>query len=92
MSNEKSPVALTTFITSLFHNFPKLLLTNLLFAVPSAVFFGLFWFVNTATGLNSNFILFLTAIPLFPFYAGVVQVTSHMVRGEKNVDVVHNIR
>ncbi len=90
MSNEKSPVALTTFITSLFHNFPKLLLTNLLFAVPSAVFFGLFWFVNTATGLNSNFILFLTAIPLFPFYAGVVQVTSHMVRGEKNVDVVHN--
>lgn len=90
MSNEKSPVALTTFITSLFHNFPKLLLTNLLFAVPSAVFFGLFWFVNTATGLNSNFILFLTAIPLFPFYAGIVQVTSHMVRGEKNVDVVHN--
>lgn len=90
MSNEKSPVALTTFITNLFHNLPKLLLTNLLFAVPSAVFFGLFWFINTATGLNSNFILFLTAIPLFPFYAGVVQVTSHMVREEENVDVVHN--
>ena len=32
MSNEKSPVALTTFITNLFHNLPKLLLTNLLFA------------------------------------------------------------
>lgn len=90
MSNEKSPVALTTFITSLFHNLPKLLLTNLLFAVPSAVFFGLFWFINTATGLNSNFILFLTAIPLFPFYAGVAQVTSHMVREDENVDVVHN--
>lgn len=90
MSNEKSPVALTTFITSLFHNLPKLLLTNLLFAVPSAVFFGLFWFINTATGLNSNFILFLTVIPLFPFYAGVVQVTSHMVREDENVDVVHN--
>lgn len=90
MSNEKSPVALTTFITSLFHNLPKLLLTNLLFAVPSAVFFGLFWFINTATGLNSNFILFLTAIPLFPFYAGVVQVTSHMVREDEDVDVVHN--
>lgn len=90
MSNEKSPVALTTFITNLFHNLPKLLLTNLLFAVPSAVFFGLFWFINTATGLNSNFILFLTAIPLFPFYAGVVQVTSHMVREDEDVDVVHN--
>ena len=64
MSTEKSSVALTSFISSLFHNFPKLLLTNLLFAVPSAVFFGIFWFINTITGLNSNFILFLTAIPL----------------------------
>ena len=90
MSTEKSSVALTSFISSLFHNFPKLLLTNLLFAVPSAVFFGIFWFINMITGLNSNFILFLTAIPLFPFYAGVVQVTSHMVRGEENVDVLHN--
>lgn len=90
MSSEKSSVALTSFISSLFHNFPKLLLTNLIFAVPSAVFFGIFLSINTITGLNSNFILFLTAIPLFPFYAGVVQVTSHMVRGEENVDVVHN--
>ena len=29
-------------------------------------------------------------IPLFPFYAGVTQVTSHMVRGEENVDVFSN--
>lgn len=90
MSTEKSSVALTSFISSLFHNMPKLLLTNLLFAVPSAVFFGIFWFINTLTGLNANFILFLSAIPIFPFYAGVVQVTSHMVRGEENVNVVHN--
>ena len=38
--------------------------------------------------LNSMFIYFLTIIPLFPFYAGVTQVTSHMVRGEENVDVL----
>ena len=36
------------------------------------------------------FIYFLTIIPLFPFYAGVTQVTSHMVRGEENVDVFSN--
>ena len=58
MSTEKSSVALASVISSLFHNFPKLLLTNLLFAVPSAVLFGIFWFINTITGLNSNFILF----------------------------------
>lgn len=90
MSAEKSTFALTSFFSSLFHNLPKLLLTNLLFAVPSAVFFAIFWCINTFTGINSNFILFLTAIPLFPFYAGVVQVTSHMVRGEENVNVLQN--
>lgn len=87
MASEKNMFALTNFFSSLFHNFPKLLLTNLLFAVPFAVFFGIFWLINTLTGINSNFILFLTAIPLFPFYAGVTLVTSHMVRGEKDINV-----
>lgn len=90
MASEKSSVALTRVVSSLFHNFPKLLLTNLLFAVPFAVFFAFFWFINHISGVNSMFILFLTAIPLFPFYAGVTQVTSHMVRGEENVNVFEN--
>lgn len=90
MASEKSLVALTAFFSNFFHNLPKLLLTNLLFAVPSALFFGFFWFINTVTGINANFILFLTAIPAFPFYAGVTQVTSHMVRGEENVAVFEN--
>ncbi len=87
MASEKNIFALSDFFSSLFHNFPKLLFTNVLFAVPFAVFFGIFWFINTASSINSNFILFLTAIPLFPFYAGVTQVTSHMARGEKDVKV-----
>lgn len=92
MSAEKSSVAvsLSKFISSLFHNFPRLLLTNLLFAIPFGAFFTLFWFINTFTGINSIFILFLTAIPVFPFYAGVVQVTSHMARGEESVSVFSN--
>lgn len=32
----------------------------------------------------------MTVIPLFPFYAGVTQVTSHMARGEEEVEVLHN--
>ncbi len=92
MSSEKSSisVSLTNFFASLFQNFPKLLLTNLLFAVPFALFFAVFWLINSIFGLNSMFILFLTAIPLFPFYAGVTQVTAHMVRGEENVNVLDN--
>ena len=90
MASEKNAVALTGFFSSLFHNLPKLLFTNLLFAVPFAVIFGIFYLINILTGLNSMFIYFLSVIPLFPFYAGVTQVTSHMVRGEENVDVFSN--
>lgn len=90
MSSNKGSFALTAFFSGLFHNFPKLLLTNLYFAVPSAVFFAVFWFINSLFKINSNFVLFLTVIPLFPFYAGVVQVTSHIVRGDDGINVWSN--
>lgn len=92
MSSNKTSLsqALTNFFSSLFHNLPKLLLSNLLFAVPFAVFFAIFWLINTLFNLHSMFILFLTAIPLFPFYAGITQVTSHMVRGEQEINVFDN--
>lgn len=89
MSAEKNSVALSNFFTNFFRNLPKLLLTNLLFAIPLAFLFGIFYLVQTYL-LKSIFILFLTVIPLFPFYAGVTQVTAHMARGEEDVDVFHN--
>ncbi len=87
MASEKSSVALTKVITNLFQNFHRLILTNLLFAVPFAISFTIFWFVNNITGLNANYILFMTIIPLFPFYSGVAQVTAHIVRNEKDISV-----
>ncbi len=90
MAAEKNTFPLTEFVLTLFHNIPRLLLTNLLLAVPFAVLFVLFYFINSITGLHSNFILFLTVIPLFPFFAGVTQVTAHMVMGEEKVDVFQN--
>ena len=90
MAKENSSVALTKFFSNLFSNFPKLILTNLIFAVPFAVIVSVFYLINSLTGLNTNLILFLSVIPLFPFYAGVTQVVSHMVRGEKNVNVFGN--
>ena len=89
MSAEKNSVSLANFFTNFFHNIPKLMLVNLLFAIPFAIFFGIFYLIQTYL-LKSIFVLFLTVIPLFPFYAGVTQVTAHMARGEKNVDVFHN--
>jgi uncharacterized membrane protein YesL len=90
MAAEKNNlVALTQFFTELFHNMPKLLLTNALFAVPMAVCVGIFYVINHFT-LNTIFIQGIALIPLFPFYAGVTQVTAHMVRGEENVNVWSN--
>lgn len=87
MAGEKTKFALTEFFNNLFKNFGKLILTNIIFALPFAVFFALFYFINYITGINANFILFLTIIPLFPFFAGVTLVTAKMVRKEENIDV-----
>lgn len=89
MSAEKNSIVLSDFFTKFFHNIPKLLLTNLLFALPFAVFFGIFYLIQTYV-FKSIFVLFLAVIPIFPFYAGITQVTAHMARGEKDVDVLHN--
>ncbi len=89
MSAEKNSIALSDFFTRFFHNLPKLLLTNLLFAVPFAVFIGIFYLIQTYI-FKSSFVLFIAVIPLFPFYAGVTQVTAHLAREEENVDVFHN--
>ncbi len=90
MASKNSSFPLTVVFTNLFKGFPKLLLTNVLFAVPFAAFFGIFYAINTLTGLNSNFILILTIIPLFPFYSGVVQVSVHISRGRLDVNVFQN--
>lgn len=82
MASKNSTFPLTRVFSNLFRGFPKLLLTNLIFAVPFAAFFALFYAINKLTGINSNFILILTVIPLFPFYAGVVQISAHISQGE----------
>lgn len=90
MASKSSTFPLTIVFTNLFKGFPKLLLTNVIFAVPFAVFFGIFYAINTLSGLNSNFILLLTIIPLFPFYSGVVQVSAHISQGRLDVSVFQN--
>lgn len=90
MANENAALPIARVFSNLFRGFPRLLLTNLLFAVPSAAFFSIFYTINWLTGINSLFILMLTVIPSFPFYAGVIQVTAHLSKGEENVSVFSN--
>ena len=72
-----------------FSNFLRILLTNILFAVPSVLFFGLFYFLNIAlfSGKVSTLLMLIAIIPLFPFYAGVVAVCRNTARGDARVPV-----
>ena len=89
MDNDRKKLRFELLFERLFGNFHRILLTNLLFAVPSAVLFALFYFLNTAIfGGKVVVLVFLIAIiPLFPFYAGVVAVCRNIARGDKKVPV-----
>lgn len=89
MANENATPSLpiARVFSRLFHGFPKLLFTNVLFAVPAAVFLGIFYAINTLTGWNIPFVLLLAIIPAAPFYAGVVKVALGIAMGEENIDV-----
>ena len=90
MDNERKRLKFEVLLERYFTNFHRILLTNLLFAVPSAVFFAALYFLNTALfqGAVSTPLMLLVIIPLYPFYAGVVMVCRNIARGESDVPVV----
>ena len=90
MASKNSTFPLTKVFSNLFMGFPRLLLTNLIFAVPFAAFFAIFYAIDSLTRVNSIFIQLLTVIALFPFYAGVVQVSAHISQGRLEINVFHN--
>lgn len=73
-----------------FSNFHRILLTNLLFAIPSAIVFGAIYALNNALfhGAVSLPLTLIAIIFLYPFYAGVVMVCRDIARGDSNVPVV----
>lgn len=84
---EQRKLGITKFCGALFKNFPKLLLTNILFAVPFALFSVGFYFLSMNFKLYSIMIMLLTVIPVMPFFAGVTLVTRNMVRGDSQIPV-----
>lgn len=87
----KDTLPIAAVFSNLFRNFPRLILTNLLFAVPLGAFFALFWWLTVLFAISSDYavlVQLLMVIPVFPFYAGVVKITAKMVLGEERVPVV----
>lgn len=86
---ERKKMRFEILLERYFGNFAKILLTNLLFAVPSAVVFAALYFLNTAlfNGSVSMPLMMTAIIFLFPFYAGVVAVCRNIARGDEKVPV-----
>lgn len=84
---EKNKLGFVRFFNGYFKSFPKLLLTNILFAIPAAVFVTLFGMINRLSGVNTLLIDLLAVIFCFPFYAGVTVITRNIARGDKQVPV-----
>ncbi len=64
---------ISAVFSKLFRNFHRLMLTNLLFAVPIAAFTALFYWISQllpVTEEQARLVLLLALIPIFPFYAG----------------------
>ena len=90
MESERKRLRFEILLERYFTNFHRILLTNLMFAIPSAVFFFALYFLNIALfrGAVSVPVMLLVIIPLFPFYAGVVLVCRNLARGDSDQSVV----
>ena len=89
-STTTGSLPIAAFFSSLVHSIPRLVLTNLIFAVPLGGIFALLRTLTVLTGMDYQpavFVQLLTVFLAFPFYAGVVKVTSKLVMGEEKVPV-----
>lgn len=90
MTNERKRMRFEVLLERYFSNFHRIVLTNLLFAIPSAVVFGALYALNNALfhGAISLPLMLTSIILLFPFYSGVVVVSRNIARGDGKVAVV----
>ncbi len=86
---ERKKLKFEILLERYFSNFGKILLTNLLFTVPSIAFFSAFYFLSEAI-FQTAYIVFclLCIILIYPFYGGVVKVIRNLVRGDTDFGVV----
>ncbi len=78
---------LSDFFSGLFSNLGKLLLANLFFCIPLAVFITILVFVFQALGAMNWFILFLLIPFMSPFFAGIINVCRKLTADKKVMPV-----
>ena len=88
MGKERKKMRFEILLERYFTNFHRIVLLNLIFAVPSVFAFGVPYLLNYYVLSQQNiFVMFLPIVLLFPFYSGVVAVVRNIARGEEDVKV-----
>ncbi len=89
MNRERKKMKFEILLERYFTNFHRILLLNLIFAVPSAFAFGIVYLINhILLSTPVIFVYFLSIILLCPFYSGVVTVVRNIARGDEDVKVL----
>lgn len=74
MSQGKRKYSLSDFLSGYFGNFGKLLIVNLLFCIPLALFSGILFAVFYMTGVINILVLLSLILLLSPFFTGLAYV------------------
>ena len=84
----KTKLGITRFFTGYFKNLHRIILTNIIFAVPLAGFAALFYMLNSFVKPMFDVILLLTVVFVFPFHAGVTAVTRNIAREDEGFSTI----
>jgi len=88
MEHSRKRMRFEIMIDRYFSNFFRIVLTNLLFFVPTCALFGLGYLARGIESQVLSLMVFALLLALlFPFYAGVVYVCRNIARGDKEVRV-----
>ncbi len=88
MEQTRKKMRFEILLDRMFSNFHRIILTNLIFAVPLALAVAVYYFFNTFAIIPlSYFALIVLASVLFAFYSGVVLVCRNLARGDEDIQV-----
>lgn len=83
MATERKKFTFENLVSIYFRKLHKIILTNLLFTVPTAAVVCILYFLTKPLGqIPSLIITMLTVVICYPLYAGVTLVTRNLGRGE----------
>lgn len=88
LMQERKKFGVERFAISYFKNFHKIILCNVIFAIPLLVFGSILYMLNNVFYTFNIVIISAVVFLCYPFYSGVTMVTRNIMRGDEDVNVI----